>query len=756
VDADRWNRVKALFHDALAIEPEGRASFLVDACAGDAQPEALRAEVERLLDAHGQAAAFIERSPVNNAPEQPSSSMTGRVVGRYRIGRLLGAGGMGEVYAARDEDLGRDVAVKISSSGDDEAQVRLRREAQHASRLNHPHICTIHEVAVLDGRTFIVMELIEGETLADRIGRGPIRPTEALPIAKQLTEALDAAHARGLVHRDLKPANIKLRSDGTLKVLDFGLAKTKAAAGVPGAGSSTVTIASSVALTAPGAIVGTAAYMAPEQVRGEELDKRADIWAFGCVLYEMLTGERAFRGSTVTDTMAAVLTAEPAWDNVPASFRPLVRRCLTRHPSDRLRDIGDALALVDVNGRPAATSTTTIWRRPWTWMLGAAALVAAVGVAASQYRRPAEPAREMVRFDIQRPPDTNVEQFVFAPSPDGRTVAFVGENTRSGKKSLWLYSLAAGVSRELAAMDVAVGNAPFWSPDGRFVAVFADGKLRRVEVASGAVVTVCETPGVAGSGTWNADGMIVLGVVTTNGNEGLMKVPSAGGTPMPVTRIERTHGENGHANPAFLPDGRHFLYQRLRSDGTSTDVYVGRVDARPEEQVSTPAIMLAVGRVTYAASDERVGYLLYMRQNKLLAQKFDNRQLQPIGDAVPVPGQPSTEIASREVAASSTVLAYRRLTQPDGVVAWVDRSGREEPMLRGETLKRVDFPRLSPDGRRLAIVVNGDIWIYDRDGKPPLRLTSSGAAFAPLWTRDGRRLLYETTVTDGWPMIRRC
>jgi hypothetical protein len=406
--------------------------------------------------------------------------------------------------------------------------------------------------------------------------------------------------------------------------------------------TSAIPLAPEVDPTAPvtrvGAILGTPAYMAPEQVQGKPLDKRVDIWAFGCVLYEMVTGEQPFRGETISDVLAAVLTAEPSWDRVPRSLQRLLRRCLQRDPANRLRDIGDALALLDEAPAVASPPLMPTRRERWAWSAAVLVLVTAIALLAVKLRPTDAPALPQVRFDISPPDGYKLLPYSVVPSNDGRSIAFLAEAAASGHQALWIYTVSTGVSREVVAFDRTSGTSnPFWSPDGRSMGIHSGGKLRRVDVSSGTLETVCDAPGVVGVGSWSKDDVIVFVVTTGEGNEGLMRVSASGGTPVLLTRADRADRQLGHGNPALLPDGRFFVYQAFVADGPR-DIYLGSVDATPEAQSSTPLFSFA-GPVRYAASpDPNRGYLLFMRDGKLMAQPFDNRQRRLDGPVVIVPG----------------------------------------------------------------------------------------------------------------------
>ncbi|MGH9385770.1 MAG: protein kinase domain-containing protein [Vicinamibacterales bacterium] len=492
----------------------------------------------------------------------------GTRLGPYEIVDALGAGGMGEVYRATDTKLKRQVAIKTlppSLAADPDRLARFQREAEVLAALNHPHIAAIYGLEEADGAKALVMELVEGPTLADRVARGPIPLDEALPIAGQITEALEAAHDQGIVHRDLKPANIKVRSDGTVKVLDFGLAKAlDPAFGIGHPATSTEnspTITSPVhlrqgyggqAVTNLGVILGTASYMSPEQARGKPLDKRTDIWAFGCVLAEMLSGKRTFPGDDVSDVLASVLAREPELaglpSTVPLSIRRLLRRCLQKDRNERLRDIGDArIEIRDAmsSTEPEAPGVPVYGNRErLAWIAALATLALALAASLIIGRRVGSVAPEM-RVEINTPPTT--VPLSFAISPDGRSLAFVA--TSDGQSQVWLRSLESGAARAIAGTEGA--QHPFWSPDNRSVGFFAAGRLRRLDVEGGSVQTLANVAGEGGA--WNRDGAILFARL----GRPIQRVPSTGGEPVALTGLAQ---QGSVFSAQFLPDGRHFLY----------------------------------------------------------------------------------------------------------------------------------------------------------------------------------------------------
>jgi serine/threonine protein kinase len=489
----------------------------------------------------------------------------GTRIGAYQIASPLGAGGMGEVYRARDTKLGRQVAVKILPDDfvkDPSRVARFQREAQALAALNHPHIAQIYGFDDTGDIHALVMELVEGPTLADRIAQGPIPLDEALPMARQLAEALEAAHEQGIIHRDLKPANIKVRPDGTVKVLDFGLAKLTDAdmAATASAMTQSPTITSPAMMTGAGMLLGTAAYMAPEQARGKTVDKRADIWAFGCVLYEMLTGQRTFAKDDVSDTLAMVLMKEPDWSHLPAAtppaIRTLLRRCLEKDRKRRLPDIGVARLEIDDAVAPPASLTESATKSPRSpgrrlaWPLAAVATAAAIALAALHFSEPSPEPGAPIRFSVLPPADTTLAGEGQWLSPNGRHLAFrVAPSSapinQGPAVTLAIRSFDDENVRILVGTE-GVSNA-FWSPDGRFLAFFAAGKLQKIDVTGGPPQVICDAPiaggGSSTGGTWGRDGTIIFG----NGapGTGLFRVASGGGTPVAVTKL----GEDEVSHP---------------------------------------------------------------------------------------------------------------------------------------------------------------------------------------------------------------
>ena len=657
----------------------------------------------------------------------------GTKLGPYEILASIGAGGMGEVYRARDPRVGRDVAIKVSS---EKFTDRFTREVHVVASLNHSNICTLYDV----GSNYLVMELVEGPTLADRIKQGPIPLEESLEIARQIADALEAAHEKGIVHRDLKPGNIKLRPDGTVKVLDFGLAKVEETAAISLETSPTL----SVAQTAAGVLLGTAAYMSPEQARGKPVDKRADIWAFGVVLYEMLTGKQLFSGETVSDTLAATLKEEPDLQKVPAKVRPLLNRCLEKDPKKRLRDIGEAMAWIESSPVPVPESGPL--KYPWLWKSIAAVFIVAFALVGFVHFREKPPiSNPRVQFQITLPQNMSVGAAnPFALSPDGKRLAFWGAGS-DGVLRLWIHALDSMEAQSLPGTDQSRPGIPYWSPDSRFIAYGAGGKLRRVDVAGGPAQDICDLSGYGIGGSWNRDDMIVFG--DFNASNKIMKVPARGGVPTPVTELNSQ--DICTIYPMFLPDGRHFLYLRRSSIPDVTGIYVGSLDAKPEEQ-NPRRLLASTSLIVYAPSqDSASGQLLFLRGKTLMAQQFDCERLELTGDPVSVVENVGSYLSQGYFTASTNgILVYRnefdQLSQP----AWFDHQG----IKRGIVGKVGSYEgvALSPDGTQTAVGYQNDIWLVDLLRGTNRRLTlGQNKNTTPVWSPDGRRIIFSSNRGRG-------
>ena len=669
-------------------------------------------------------------------------------LGPYEILDPLGAGGMGEVYRARDAKLGRDVALKVLPEAfalDADRMARFQREAKVLASLNHPNIATIHGLEDSGSTHALVMELVEGPTLADRIKDGAIPIEEALRIAKQICEGLEYAHERGIVHRDLKPANVKETNDDAVKILDFGLAKALEA------DPSSIDVATSPTLsrmaTQAGVLLGTAAYMSPEQAKGKPVDRRADIWAFGCVLYEMLTGRMTFHGESVTDTLAAVIKEEPDWTQLPAAtpirVRVLLQRCLQKDPRQRLRDIGDARISIDevLSGAPdpslagAAGISVPLWRSTLPWASAGALAAVLSGLALVHFReKPPTPSQHM-RFQIQAPENTTLGP-KFSLSPDGRKLAFVtGDFAGTGR--LWVHFFESGEFRELTN---ATGS-PFWSPDSRFIGYPLENKIKKIEATGGSPQTLVNFTGPWGGGAWNQDDEIIFASETS----GLFGVPVSGGLPVQITAVDLAHREEYHYRPSFLPDGRHFLYVRYSTDKERTGIYLGSVDAKPEQQSSLLLVASDVGAVYAPSADSSTGYLLFMREATLMAQPFDNQRLELKGRATPVAEQLGNGQAFS--VSANDVLVFWRSAASERQLTWYDRQGK----VLGTVGELGDYEALalSPDGARVALTKrtgpSSNVWLLDLARDTSTRFTFGSTDDShPIWSPDGSRIIFRS------------
>ncbi|HEV2201370.1 MAG TPA: protein kinase [Bryobacteraceae bacterium] len=669
----------------------------------------------------------------------------GTRLGSYEILAPLGAGGMGEVYRARDTKLKRDVALKVlpeAFARDPERMARFQREAEVLASLNHPNIAAIYGVE----ERALVMELVEGAS-----PKGPLPFEEAWKIASQIASALEYAHERGIIHRDLKPSNIMVTAEGPaqpsmVKLLDFGLAKAftnrgdaRASAGDFPENSPTLTMGA----TEVGVILGTAGYMPPEQAKGKQVDKRADIWSFGVVLYELLTGERLFRGEDTSETLAQVLTKQPDFEKAPAQARPLLRACLEKDPRRRLCDIGDAQQLLNVAsellsrdsngaGSSAPVPAPSLSRLGKIAIAAAGVLaVAALALGFVSYRHVTEEPPRVLKMFVP-PPDKAVFQgnSIPAVSPDGRRLALVA--TIEGKDQLWVRDLDSLTARALSGTEGA--SYPFWSPDSRTVAFFAVGKLKKIDAAGGPPLTLCDAVGTRG-GTWNKDGVIVFGVISG----GIFRVPAAGGSAVPLTKLDA--GEIAHRYPWFLPDGRHFLYSAQSGEAGKSGVYAADLQSKDRKRI--------VGETSNAVYAPP-GYLLFVREQTLMAQPFDDKKLETMGDATPIaehvdsvssfPNQTQFSISQ------NGVLAYTSGSSGGGsLLTWFDRSGKMTGTLGVPDV--VGWGAISPDGKTVAVDRGDqgavDIWLHDL-----ARGTASRFTFGPrtneypVWSPDGSHIAF--------------
>jgi serine/threonine protein kinase len=677
-------------------------------------------------------------------------SMIGKTLGSFECTALLGKGGMGEVYKAKDQKLGRDVAIKVlpeEFAKDADRVARFQREAKLLASLNHPNIAAIYGLEESDGTHFLVLELIEGDTLADRVRSGPIPVEESLKLALQIAEALEAAHEKGVIHRDLKPANIKVTPDGKVKVLDFGLAKAFAGDQAEVNLSHSPTL--SEAATLQGVILGTAAYMSPEQARGKQVHKRADVWAFGCVLYEMLAGRAAFSGRDVTDILAAVIRAEPEWKSLPANLhwrlREVLERCLEKEAKDRYGSINDARVdvqrvLKDPSGVFVQSVSTekpqTTVRIILLWVAAALVLGGIIaGVAVWFIRSPQSPT--VMRFDYELPEG---QRFIsnnpshLAISPDGKQFVYSTPN------GLYLRSV-----NELAAKLIpgteGVSLEPFYSPDGQWIGYWSypDRKLKKISVNGGVAVVICDAPLAAGV-TWCKDGTILYGQVPGD----IMQVSADGGTPKSIIKPESI----GAAYPQLLPDGKSILY--TDASVSQTEIVVQSLESGERKELFTGvgAQYIPTGHLVYSLSNDNNAY----------AVPFNLDKLEVTGGAFPIiQGIYGSGATSHAVSDTGTLIYIPGVNVPASIsqrtLVWVDRDGKEESLMAEP--QAYSHPRISPDGTRVALSIGGDkntnIWIWDLARKAFTRLTFDETAdLFPLWTPDGKRIAFYEAGAGKW------
>ncbi len=698
----------------------------------------------------------------------------GTRIGSYEIVGPIGAGGMGEVYRARDTRLDRDVAIKVlpaELAGDPDRTARFAREARTLAALNHPHIAQLHGLEDAGESHALVMELVDGEDLSRIIARGPIALDDALPIARQIADALEAAHDAGIIHRDLKPTNIKVRADGTVKVLDFGLAKAfEQGSGIGGQGpgdlANSPTITSPAQMTHAGMILGTAAYMSPEQARGRAIDLRTDIWAFGCVLFEMLTGVRAFAGDDVTETLAAIMKSDPPIDKLPAdtpiAIRRVLSRCLQKDRRLRLQHIGDARLELDdaTQPMPAAAAPASRGRPGWRWwVLAAAIAVVAAGTGAwlAEWRRARQPILP-VQFAIAPPLDATFNTMggggtgvapQFAVSPDGSTIVFVANSAKNVQ--LWVRPLGAVEARVLATTDGA--SFPFWSPDSRSVAFFAGGKLRRIRIDGGPSSIICDAPQGRG-GTWNNDNVILFAATTIGP---LQRVNASGGAPQDASVLDSEYGESNHRFPSFLPDGKHFLFSATVGTccpaAKPAQIKIGVLDS-----TDTQILMHAESAVRFAS-----GHLLYAdpANSTLLARPFDPVARAFLGDAFPLLDGIATEgsrYASVSASTDGLLVHGRGERRIASQLVWYDRSGTSVGTVGEPGL--IQNMALASDGRRAAFSRidlqsgNRDIWVIDTTANTQTRISFDARDDdSPAWSADDQEVFFVGQRAGAWALV---
>jgi serine/threonine protein kinase len=753
---ERWAEIERLYHAALEQDAEQRPAFLNDACAGD---DDLRREVESLLHYRNEGGDFIEipaaagltaqlsavASAVRRLHEPPvPGRFVGRSFGPYQVTTLIAAGGMGEVYQAVDRRLERTVAIKILPehlAADPERRERFGREAKIVSALSHPHICALYDVGVENGVPYLVMEYVDGETLESRIQRGPLPWPEALDHLRQTTDAIDKAHRRGIVHRDLKPANVMLTRAG-VKLLDFGLAAWAS----PDERSAVTGLAldGAARLTGEGRIMGTAHYLSPEQLQGKPPDCRSDIFAFGVIAYEMLTGRRTFDGDSQAALISAILKDEPPpitefVPDVPDALARTLARCLSKNPEDRWQTANDLSfqlqSPIVVSDRPGPTATASVsrWRERAAWT---AAVLTCLAVAAFMWTRVPSTAagrpdnRPSVRFSLVPP---GGESFAsgfdtpFAISPDGRSVAYVS-TTGAGTRNLWLHSLEDEQEHRISGSEGA--NSPFWSPDSQWVGFFADNSLKKVRTSNGLVQIIARNVTTYGGAAWNADDVILFPPARPGG---LSRVSAQGGPVVPAT----TPTEGSHFWPQFLEDGEHFIYVTT----IPSRLNVGSLRSEPPRELMK--FPVRISSVAYVP-----GYILFVQDSTLFARPFDGQRLEFSGepvrivDGIPVIGFGRAPFS---VSAAGVLAFWPYAVGTPSVLEWFDRAGRASPAV--DTPAQYIGFAISPDGRQLALSRAGkeggaDLWLRDLAHGTEQQLTFDAAAFTPQWSPDGTRLAF--------------
>jgi serine/threonine protein kinase/Tol biopolymer transport system component len=699
----------------------------------------------------------------------------GTKLGPYEIVAAIGAGGMGEVYRGRDTRLDRTVAIKVLSahlSDNLDLKQRFEREARAISALQHPNICVLHDVGCEGGTDFLIMEFLEGETLYDRLKRGPLPLDQFWKIAIEVADALDKAHRAGITHRDLKPGNIMLTKAGS-KLLDFGLAKGSGAAFAAAAGSSpsqsvfaaAMTRSSPASpLTSAGSIVGTVQYMAPEQIEGREADARSDIFAFGLVMYEMLTGARAFEGKTQASIVASILALEPKplrslKADVPAPLERVVNHCLEKDPELRFQSAYDLklqlelLSELPVSGGEERVAVAPSRMGVVPWVAAAIAVLAAVALGWLYYQTRVQPQYSTHSYLLA--PDNTQYNFlnnVSGPvviSPDGRRIAFVAAKPGTGEGVLWVQPLNSPTAQPMAGTEGA--TYPFWSFDNRFVGFFSGGKLKKVDANGGPPQALCDAASGRG-GTWNQDDVILFSASTT---DPLSRVPATGGTPVAVTALNVKNGELSHRWPTFLPDGMHFIFWLQGASGDeSSGIFVGALNSKESKLLV---------HTSSAGSFAPPGYLMFVRDGTLLAQRFNMGKLQLEGDATPIADHVAVNTSVYRgvfTASAAGTLVYMGGGASSGSqLLWFDRQGQKQAAALADTLLYRQ-PALSPDGKRLAVMIESgssqDIWVVDLQRQTKTRITFGPArCFLPAWSPDERWIYYSSSKGNSNHIYRR-
>jgi serine/threonine protein kinase len=757
MEAERWKQIDRILAAALERQEGKRAAYLDEACGGD---EGLRRKVESLLAAHQETEDFLEEPAIEMVAEKlardEADTLVGRQLGSYLILSFIAAGGMGEVYRARDTQLDREVAIKVlpaEFTQDPERLARFQREAKLLAALNHPNIAAIYGLEESDGVRFLVLELVEGETLGERLVKGALPVEEALEVCRQIAEGVEAAHEKGVIHRDLKPANVKVTPEGKVKILDFGLAKAFE-------GETSVTdLSQSPTLTRAGVILGTAAYMSPEQAKGKPVDKRADIFAFGAVLYELLTGKRAFEGETIAETIAAVLKSEPEWGKLPGNtpwrIKELLDDSLQKEANDRLHDIADVrIQIKKALKEPVTASPTDVagatqpGQQRWALTVGLVVLGAVVaGLAVWLLIQPSSPEQSLNRLLIRPSPPAvlaccNANEV--AISPDGRQLVYmaVGE----GGRQLYLRSLGDFLDRPIPGTANPSGMV-FFSPDGKSIVFFTVDKLKKTSLAGGSPITLCNAPFGYRTGDWFED-TIVFSAALESG-QGLYRVSANGGEPERLATVNPDEGGLSYGLPDFLPDGKDLLFTIRSNTGYQTALLSLETGERK-------VVLENARQARYLST----GHLIYEQggTGNLMAVPFDLAALEVTGDSVQVvQGVRQTDSIVDYAISRNGTLVYvpAKFAGSPRELVWVDREGSVTPLT--ETPRAFESPRLSPDGGRIAVTIrtnNPDVWVYDLSRGNLTRLTfDEEEDETPIWTPDGERVTFSAVRDGGWNLF---
>lgn len=768
---EHYQRIGALFDEALEQAPAQRSAWLRQACGADL---VLCAAVEDLLAHHQEAEEFLDQPAMhvaaNMLAQQPAAQLVGQQIGHYQIRSLLGAGGMGQVYQARDTRLDRAVAIKVlpaSFASDPDRLRRFELEAKATGALNHPNILTIHDTGAHQGMPYIVTELLEGTELRTLLNDGPLPLRQALDYARQIAQGLAAAHEKGITHRDMKPANLFVTTEGRVKILDFGLAKLNP---IKLVGSADAEAIMQPPQTEPGVVMGTVGYMSPEQVRGQAADHRSDIFSFGIILYEMLTGRRAFQGDTFAEVMAAIVKNDPleitnANHQLPPHLERVTRHCLEKRPEQRFQtasDLGFAIEAVSVfsdsqpllmlkSGEPEKAVATSYQRERQRERLMWAAislLLAAALLATIFFLGKPSPEARVTRLSIPLPKDTatlSSQAPDLALSPDGGRLVFSASTGKT--RQLWLRSLDSFVTQPLAGTDGA--DSPFWSPDGNSIAFFADNKLKKIDTRSNVIEIICPA-GSGRGGDWNQRGVILF---CAGDGAALSRVDAAGGKPEVVTELDAARGETNHDYPSFLPDGEHYLFHLFGKDNHG--IYVGSLKSK-ERKMLIPLSPDSANstRAVWSASDSRAGHILYaLNRNTLLARAFDPDRLELKGEPFRVAENVIVSLTgnARFTTAANgpnTMLAYLQNREMDvAQLTWCDRSGKR--LGEAGTAEPWTSFALSPDDAAVALIRNepnrlNSLWQLNLAQGTSTRVVTDNdsANFFPLWSPDGEQLAF--------------